>query len=364
MHTEFLIIGQGLCGTWLSYWLHKAKRSFLVIDNNQLGTSSRIAAGIINPVTGRRLVKAWMIDELLPGIKKSYTELGNDLNITAISHRNIIDFFPDPFMKESFLKRVFENCGYLHLSENPLSFHTYFNYEFGYGEIGPAYTAHLETILPAWNAYLKLNNCLIEEDFVLSGLEVSEKEIRYKDIKTEKLIFCDGAAISDNPWFGHLPFAFNKGEILIIEVPGLPVNHVYKKGLFLAPIAETNLFWAGSGYSWNFSDVNPTAEFRNKTEKQLNNWLKVPFKIVDHKASLRPATIERRPFVGMHPVKKNIGILNGMGTKGCSLAPYFAKQLTGHLIHKEEIPAEADIKRFSKILERKQSPPNRINKKS
>jgi len=352
MKVEFLIIGQGLCGTWLSYYLHKAKRSFLVIDNNQLDTSSRIAAGIINPVTGRRLVKAWMIDELLPGLKKSYTELGNDLKITAITQKNIIDFFPDPFMKESFQQRVLENNNYLHLSENLLSFQTHFKYEFGYGEISPAYTAHLETILPAWNAYLKLNNCLIEEDFELSGLEVSEKGIQYKDIKTEKLIFCDGAAASENPWFGHLPFAFNKGEVLIIDVPDLPVNHVYKKGLFLAPMAESNLFWAGSSYSWNFSDVNPTAEFRNKTEKQLNNWLKVPFKIVDHKASLRPATIERRPFVGMHPAKKNIGILNGMGTKGCSLAPYFAKQLTVYLINKEEISPEADIKRFSKILER------------
>ena len=352
MHTEFLIIGQGLCGTWLSYYLHKANRSFVVIDNNRQGTSSRIAAGIINPVTGRRLVKAWMIDELLPGIEKSYSELGNDLDITAISQKNIIDFFPDPFMKESFKQRISENNSYLHLSENLLFFQTYFNYEFGYGEIGPSYTAHLETILPAWNTYLKLNNYLIEEEFVLSGLNVSEKEIRYGEIKTEKIIFCDGAAASDNPWFRHLPFALNKGEVLTIEIPGLPVNHVYKKGLFLAPMSEKNLFWAGSNYSWNYSDVHPTREFRDKTEKQLTNWLKVPFKIVDHKASLRPATIERRPFVGMHPAKKNIGLLNGMGTKGCSLAPYFAKQLSDFLINKKEISREADIKRFSKILEK------------
>ena len=352
MHTEFLIIGQGLCGTWLSYYLHKAHRSFIVIDNNQQNTSTRIAAGIINPVTGRRLVKAWMIDELLPNIEKSYTELGNDLDITAISQKNIIDFFPDPFMKESFRQRVSENNSYLHLSQNLLPFHTYFNYEFGYGEISPAYTAHLETILPAWNAFLKLNNCLMDEEFVLSGLEVFEKEIRYKEIKTEKLIFCDGSAASDNPWFRHLPFALNKGEVLTIEIPGLPVDHVYKKGLFLAPMFEKNLFRAGSNYIWNYSDVHPTGEFRDKTEKLLNNWLKVSFKIVDHKASLRPATIERRPFVGMHPAKKNIGILNGMGTKGCSLAPYFAKQLSDFLINKKEISPEADIKRFSKILEK------------
>ena len=73
---------------------------------------------------------------------------------------------------------------------------------------------------------------------------------------------------------------------------------------------------------------------------------------MDHKASVRPANIERRPFVGFHPTYKNIGILNGMGTKGCSLAPFFAKQLTGHLINEDQILPEADINRFSKILMR------------
>jgi glycine/D-amino acid oxidase-like deaminating enzyme len=64
MQTEFLIVGQGISGTWLSYYLQKANRSFIVIDNEQPNSASRVAAGIINPVTGRRIVKTWMIDEL------------------------------------------------------------------------------------------------------------------------------------------------------------------------------------------------------------------------------------------------------------------------------------------------------------
>jgi len=47
-----------------------------------------------------------------------------------------------------------------------------------------------------------------------------------------------------------------------------------------------------------------------------------------------------------------VGILNGMGTKGCSLAPFFAKQLADHIISGNEILVEADIKRFTKILTR------------
>jgi len=129
-------------------------------------------------------------------------------------------------------------------------------------------------------------------------------------------------------------------------------GYVFKKSIALVPIQDVkaNLFWVGSTYLWDFDNAEPSEKFLEQTEQALKNWLKVPFKILDHKAAIRPATVERRPFVGMHPYHPNIGILNGMGTKGCSLAPYFAKQLADHLVYKKEILPEADIKRFAKVL--------------
>ena len=119
------------------------------------------------------------------------------------------------------------------------------------------------------------------------------------------------------------------------------------------PLDPKDLFWIGSNYQWEFDNADPTNDFREKTEELLKNWLKIPFKIIDHYAGIRPATLERRPFVGIHPQLSNIGILNGMGAKGCSLAPFFAKQLTELLLNNNAIEADADIKRFSKILSRK-----------
>src|SRR5687768_15016345 len=111
--TEFLIIGQGISGTWLSYYLHKANISFLVFDNNQPNSASRTAAGIISPVTGRRIVKTWMIDELLEFILPAYKELGNELGINAIVQRNLVDFHPTPQMKLAFDERLKENAEFL-----------------------------------------------------------------------------------------------------------------------------------------------------------------------------------------------------------------------------------------------------------
>ncbi|MFZ1312713.1 MAG: FAD-dependent oxidoreductase, partial [Chitinophagaceae bacterium] len=144
----------------------------------------------------------------------------------------------------------------------------------------------------------------------------------------------------------------NKGEVLIAEIPGLPDEHIYKRGMILAPLVTPGRWWVGSNYQWEFDNDKPGKEFREKTEQLLKDWLKIPFTITEHLCGIRPATLERRPFVGFHPLYRNIGILNGMGTKGSSLAPFFARQLTNNILRDEAIHPEADIKRFSRILSR------------
>jgi glycine/D-amino acid oxidase-like deaminating enzyme len=351
MQVDFLIIGQGISGTWLSYYLQKANRSLLVVDNNEENSASRIAAGIINPVTGRRIVKTWMIDELLEFLVPAYNELGDQLGLNAIEQKSLIDFHPTPQMELSFDERLNENVEFLFYPSNQQLYHNTFNYDFGFGEVSPCYVVNLKEIIPAWRKKLLSNNQLLEEDFEINELKHENDRIIYKNIKAEKIIFCDGISSAQNPFFKNLPFALNKGEAIHIESDDIPSTHIFKKGMMLIMI-EKGLYWIGSNYLWDFADDKPSEQFRKQTEVLLNNWLKVPFKIVDHKASVRPANIERRPFVGFHPGYKNIGILNGMGTKGCSLAPFFAKQLTDHILSGKEILREADIKRFTKILMR------------
>ena len=351
MHVEFLIIGQGISGTWLSFYLQKEKRSFLVIDNNQENSASRVAAGIISPVTGRRIVKTWMIDELLSFLVPAYKEFGDHLGINAIEQKSLVDFHPTPQMKLAFDDRLKENADFLFQSAEQDKYTGIFNYDFGFGEVDPCYLINLKELLSLWRKKLLSTNQLIEEDFAINQLNQTETEVSYNNINAEKIIFCDGIHSAQNPFFKNLPFALNKGEAIIVESTDIPSDHIFKKGMMLTAI-EKNIFWTGSNYFWEFNDDNTTEQFRQQTESLLNNWLKVPFRIVDHKASIRPANIERRPFVGLHPSQKKFGILNGMGTKGCSLAPFFAKQLVDHLLYKQEILPEADITRFTRILAR------------
>ena len=135
---------------------------------------------------------------------------------------------------------------------------------------------------------------------------------------------------------------------MLVEINGLPLHLVFKKGMSLVPFRE-NIFWLGSSYEWTFENDQPTESFRLQAESWLNHFLKLPYRILEHFAAIRPATLERRPFVGFHPLVPQIGILNGLGTKGCSLAPYFARQFADYLRERKEINPLADIRRFGKF---------------
>ena len=350
MTIDYLIVGQGISGTFLSWYLGQHGMRYMVIDDQKPNSASRVAAGIINPVTGRRMVKTWMIDELIPFAKFVYSTLGNELNIHAITECRVRDFFPTPQMRSAFMTRMEEDSSYLDMADQS-DYAQQLNYSFGYGTIRPAFLIHLQDILAAWRIKLETDGNLIGQTINVDELSVSDNGVRYQNIEAKKIIFCDGAGAAATTWFGALPFAYNKGECLLVEIPGLARNSILKKGISLVPLYD-DVFWAGSTYEWHYEDDQPSAAFYKRTVTLLKDFLKIPFNVVGHEAALRPATLERRPFVGFHPGNPAIGILNGMGTKGCSLAPYYARQLADHLYNGREIDPSVDVRRFNNLLKR------------
>ncbi len=350
MTIDCLIVGQGISGTFLSWYLRQHGMRYVVIDDKNNNSASRVAAGIINPVTGRRMVKTWMIDELIPFAKAVYRKLGYELKIRTITECTVRDFFPTPQMRSAFMNRFEEDASYLDMTSD-VDYDQHLNYSFGYGTIRPAFLIHLKSILTTWRNVLESEDKLIEHSFNANELNFSDNGVRYQNIHARKIIFCDGAGAASTPWFGALPFAFNKGECLLVEIPGLARDSILKKGISLVPLYD-DIFWAGSSYEWHYEDDKPSASFYKRTVALLTDFLKIPFNVVGHEAALRPATLERRPFVGFHPALPAIGILNGMGTKGCSLAPYYARQLADHICFGTDIDPAASVERFNNLLKR------------
>lgn len=84
-------------------------------------------------------------------------------------------------------------------------------------------------------------------------------------------------------------------------------------------------FRMGATYDWNNLDETPTEQARQELCGKLEQIYSGDYRIVRHEAGIRPTTHDRRPVMGMHPEHQQLGIFNGLGSKGCMLGPYFAR---------------------------------------
>ena len=345
---KYLIVGQGIVGTWMSYFLQARGISFRIINDTQTKAATSVASGVINPVTGRRIVQTWMIETILPFAIESYQSFEKKMGIEIFKKAPAILLHPSEQMKESFDYRLAHENVYL-FKNDPAEMNSFFNTPFGTGAIDECYWIDLNQLLYNWRTQLNMDGNYVEAHFAAKDLTLHENGIRWKNIDADKILFCDGIHSLDHSFFNTLPFAPNKGEALIIKVPGLPTNHIYKSKISIIPWKD-DLFWVGSSYEWSFDNDQPTSVFKEKMIAALDTYLKLPFEVVDHITGVRPANMDRRPFVGLHPKHPQIGICNGMGTKGCSLAPYFANQLIEHLEHGVSIEPEAALNRFKNLF--------------
>jgi glycine/D-amino acid oxidase-like deaminating enzyme len=345
-HYDIMIVGQGICGTVLSSALILQGQKVLVIDDGSNKAASKIASGVINPVTGRRIVKTWQIDDVMPAAVRIYQALEKKLGTRIVKQCNIVNFHASEQMQKAFADRIAEDPTYLSTPPLPNTISAAFDAPFGHTVIDPCWLIDVENLLHHWRQYLIEQHALVEDVFDFNKLDIKADLITYSNYTANKIIFCEGAKGEDNPYFKKLPFAPNKGEALLVDIKDLDNQFIYKKTVSIVPW-EDSIFWVGSNYEWNNNNDEPSLVFKEKTIAALNEWLKLPYQVVDHIAAIRPANVQRRPFVGMHPAHANMGIFNGMGTKGCSLAPYFAEQMTGHILHQTPIEIEATIDRFN-----------------
>ena len=89
MKFDYLIIGQGLAGSALAYQLLQKKKQLAIIDNPQKSASSRVAAGLVNPITGPKMVKTWKAEKLFATLKSFYPAIEQTTYSSFFSRRII-----------------------------------------------------------------------------------------------------------------------------------------------------------------------------------------------------------------------------------------------------------------------------------
>jgi glycine/D-amino acid oxidase-like deaminating enzyme len=347
-NVDAIIVGQGISGSLLSAEFIKNNKKVLVIDEEKATTSSKVAAGLYNPIVFKRVVKSWLIDELLPVMNDAYEYMEVCCNTKFHTPRHIVKVFVNEEEKLQWLAKA-QQPGFSYYLNQQIAEHNFndcINPHHGLARVNGAGNVDVKSLLASWADYLKTNESYLKDAFDYSDIALTNDGVKWKNYKSNFLIFCEGYKAVDNPFFNNLPFVPAKGELLKVKIDDLNTgNQVLNKGVFVLPLHD-GLFRVGATYVWDKIDEQSTAEGRQEIMQKLSKLVKTNIDIIDQQAGIRPSTKDRRPFVGNHPNIPQLAILNGMGTKAVLLAPYFAKQLFEHLYQGKAIHPEADINRI------------------
>lgn len=344
---DYFIIGQGLAGTLLAHQLRSANQKVLLIDRKKAGAASPIAAGIINPITGRRFVKSWMIEKLLPIAKETYQNLSNLLKIPLFSDQSILRALKDVGDENEWTTRCAypDFAAYVKGLIDPIKFPQGLTPPMQMGELTGGMQVRIPDLIRTYREYALQQHFLLEEAFTHQDLKVTSNEVSYQEYTASKAVFCEGFYIRENPWFGYLPMVLAKGETFVIKAPELQLDKLYKNKLIYAPLGDQH-FWAGATYEWNFKDALPSQAGYQQLLKKIKSDLSVDFEVVQHYAAIRPTVDDRRPLLGIHPKHASLAVFNGLGTKGASLGPYWAERMKDHLLFESTLSPEVNINRY------------------
>lgn len=346
MKVDFIIVGHGLASVAVVEHLRKYDASFLVYSDENPNSSSKVAAGLYNPVTGRKMKQTWIAEQLFPYLEEFYGDLEKSLNADFLHKKAIYRPFLSLEDQNDWMAKENKNDFFIKKTFTSSQFSEFITDDFGGILLEQSGFLDVKEMLNHHKLRLIEDKQFLHEKFEYKQLVVQENRIKYKDIEGENIIFCDGP-LSQNPFFDWLPTAPVKGEILHIKTEKpLPDDVIFNRGVFIVKNPQHDYYRVGATYEWKNLDYTPTEKARKQLTDKLDDLLNIKYEIIDQVAGIRPASKDRRPLIGNHPEMKNVFIFNGLGTKGVSLAPYFAHQFVESIINLKKLNDEVNINRY------------------
>lgn len=335
---DFLVIGGGISGRLLQCELAKRNASTLVLDLPEHNHSTKVAAGLANPLVGKFFTIGWRAPEIFADLRTYYTELETRLGASFFrpcSFKRIISSASEQniWLSKAHKEKYKGFCSFANEKVSGLHVH------FGLLAVEQGGELHTPRFLQACKSLPTKN-----ESFNFEKLNLASHT--YDSISYQKIIFCEGYKQMANPIFRELVRVIpTKGEMLDIETNLEPKGDIYLGSIFLQHI-EGKKWRAGATYEQNQTNLDPTEMMQEDLTAKLDKVLDLPYNIVSHYCGIRPASVDRKPILGEHPMHKDTYIMNGMGSKAVSLSPLLAKEMADLLLYNTSLHPDVDIARF------------------
>jgi glycine oxidase len=333
---DFIIVGGGLAGCCLAWELYLQDKKILVIAQEE-NRSTLVAAGLFNPITGKMLSKTWQAEKLFPRLYHFYKEIEKQTHSSffieqplyrpfiSIEEQNTWMALTEDTGIKPFIQQIFLGPGgYAGVKD-----------KFGGIVVKQSGFIRTDTFVKATREFFRHKNAWKTEklDYDKIAFIDNNTHVVYKEFLAHKIIFCEGVSSLKNPWLWWVPVKPLKGETLTIET-NITNKVIVNRGVYAVPQLLGHTFKIGATY-----DNQPTEGTTEKGKIELcEKWESIcsePYRMVEQNWGLRPTSTDRKPIIGLHPENKTIGILNGLGTKGVTLAPYAAKVFTDFLFGKQ-----------------------------
>jgi glycine oxidase len=327
-----LIVGQGLAGSLLAWEFEGAGIDFEIADAGHALAASRIGAGIINPVTGQRLVKSWRVDELLPAALTTYRALESATGASLVTPMRVRRFFHDERERRVFAGKTArgELAPYIGAADAA-----------GFWIEGAA-RVDTAALIAVMRERLRAAGRLREE-----RVELSQVRTRY-----DLVILCTGAFLERPGVFDFANLRPAKGETLTLALASQRMapeeaQVILNDGHWVLPLTDGQVR-VGATFEPGVADWRLTEEARVALERSAARLLAREFSVTAHEAGLRVTTADKHPVVGRSLSDPGIGLFNGLGSKGALLAPGLARQWMNHLTEGVPFDGAVDVARFAK----------------
>lgn len=347
MKAEYLIVGQGLAGSILAWTLDQRGHRVLILNDSSLPSASKASAGIFNPLTGKKLNRTWKADELFPFARQFYGDLQQKLGGELLHFCDIYRPFRSIEEQNAYLPQtaVPSLAKYVREEAEDEKYRDFIENPYGGLQITQSGWVDCVKVLEKIKEYFIEKGQYVEGNVNYESVDLETEKVKYENIEVEKVIFCEGYEARQNPFFKWLPFNPVKGQNLIALIEGYPINEIINQGTFVLPMDGKGKCRIGATYTWHDIDWQTTQDAKEFLEEKVKTYLKPTYQILEQQVGIRPSTKDRRPLVGLHPEYPQLAIFNGLGTKGVTLAPYFAEQFAKFLESVEELDPEVNIER-------------------
>ncbi|MCP5557627.1 MAG: FAD-binding oxidoreductase [Verrucomicrobiaceae bacterium] len=344
---RLLIVGQGLAGTCLAWQLLWRGIPFLIVDRDEPLSSSKVAAGLISPITGMRLNLNWRYDLLHPEALLFYRRIEKITRQRCFFPRRLVRLLWDERAQELWARRKETPAVQAYLSprpQDPLVDARTISAPFGGFQQQHAAYVDTAAFLAASRQVFEKAGCWQSGAVPHADIAEADDGIAWAGQSFSHVVWCTGWESANQPLWSSLSHRPARGTVLRLRANIGGERRILNRGAWLLPRADGTLF-AGPTYELEFSAPHqPSHEALGTLHAKLQGLVKVPYEVIGSQTAVRPIIQRAKVLIGPHPQHPRQVFFNGLGSKGALRAPWAARCLAEHLLDGTPIEDEIDVR--------------------